>query len=180
AGPTRIGVESTVLDMTVDPPQILRPGGTPREALEAALGKVELHPVAVAEKRLPVEKARSPGMKHRHYAPKAKLIVVEGEFSAIVKKVMELVNRYKGQNMKVGVLATDETASLYRADVVKSLGSRNRLDVVARNLFGLLREFDVKGVNIIIAEGVPTEGLGLAVMNRLRKASGYRIVKASL
>ncbi|MEM3774963.1 MAG: L-threonylcarbamoyladenylate synthase [Candidatus Bathyarchaeia archaeon] len=180
AGPTRIGVESTVLDMTVDPPQILRPGGTPREALEAALGKVELHPVAVAEKRLPVEKARSPGMKHRHYAPKAKLIVVEGESSAIVKKVMELVNRYKGQNMKVGVLATDETASLYRADVVKSLGSRNRLDVVARNLFGLLREFDVKGVNIIIAEGVPTEGLGLAVMNRLRKASGYRIVKASL
>ncbi|MEM1552048.1 MAG: L-threonylcarbamoyladenylate synthase [Candidatus Bathyarchaeia archaeon] len=179
AGPTRIGVESTVLDMTVDPPQILRPGGTPREALEAALGKVELHPVAVAEKRLPVEKARSPGMKHRHYAPKAKLIVVEGESSAIVKKVMELINRYKGQNMKVGVLATDETASLYRADVVKSLGSRNRLDVVARNLFGLLREFDIEGVNIIIAEGVPTEGLGLAVMNRLRKASGYKIVKAS-
>jgi len=180
AGPTRIGVESTVLDMTVDPPQILRPGGTPREALEAVLGRIELHPVAVAEKRLPVGKALSPGMKHRHYAPKAKLIVVEGELSATVKKVMELVNRYKGQNMRVGVLATDETASLYEADVVKSLGSRSHLDVIAKNLFKLLREFDVEGVNVIIAEGVPTEGLGLAVMNRLRKASGYRIVKASL
>ncbi len=180
AGPTKIGVESTVLDITVDPPQILRPGGTPREALEAVLGKVELHPVAVAEKRLPVEKARSPGMKHRHYAPKAKLVVVEGELSATVKKVMELVNRYRGQNLKVGVLATDETAGFYRADVVKSLGSRNQLDVVAKNLFRILREFDAEGVAIIIAEGVPTKGLGLAVMNRLRKASGYRIVKANV
>ncbi|MEM3090179.1 MAG: L-threonylcarbamoyladenylate synthase [Candidatus Bathyarchaeia archaeon] len=180
AGPTRIGVESTVLDVTVDPPQILRPGGTPREALETVIGKVELHPIAVAEKRLPVEKARSPGMRHRHYAPKAKLVVVEGELPAIIQKVMELVNNYKKQKMKVGVLATDETVNFYKADVVKSLGSRNHLDVVAKNLFGLLREFDVKGVNVIIAEGVPTEGLGLAVMNRLRKASGYRIVKASL
>ncbi|MEM3765474.1 MAG: L-threonylcarbamoyladenylate synthase [Candidatus Bathyarchaeia archaeon] len=180
AGPTRIGVESTVLDMTVDPPQILRPGGTSREALEAVLGKVVLHPVAVAEKKLPIERARSPGMKHRHYAPKAKLIVVEGELSATVKKVMELVSRFKGQNMKVGVLATDETASLYKADVVKSLGSRNRLDVIAKSLFRLLREFDVEGVDIIIAEGVPTEDLGLAIMNRLRKASGYRIVKANI
>ncbi|MEM2675969.1 MAG: Sua5 family C-terminal domain-containing protein, partial [Candidatus Bathyarchaeia archaeon] len=94
--------------------------------------------------------------------------------------VMELVNRYKGRNMRVGVLATDETAGFYDADVVKSLGSRNRLDMIAKNLFRLLREFDVEGVDIIIAEGVPTEGLGLAVMNRLRKASGYRIVKASL
>ncbi|MEM2988262.1 MAG: Sua5 family C-terminal domain-containing protein, partial [Candidatus Bathyarchaeia archaeon] len=155
-------------------------GGTPREALETVIGKVELHPIAVAEKRLPVEKARSPGMRHRHYAPKAKLVVVEGELPAIIQKVMELVNNYKKQKMKVGVLATDETVNFYKADVVKSLGSRNHLDVVAKNLFGLLREFDVKGVNVIIAEGVPTEGLGLAVMNRLRKASGYRIVKASL
>jgi L-threonylcarbamoyladenylate synthase len=179
AGPTRIGVESTVLDVTVDPPQILRPGGTPREALEAVLGRVELHPVAIAERKLPVERARSPGMKHRHYAPKAKLIVVEGELSATVKKVMELVNLYRKRRVKVGVLATDETANLYEADIVKSLGSRSRLDVIAKNLFRLLREFDAQGVDVIIAEGVPTEGLGLAVMNRLRKASSYNIVKAS-
>jgi L-threonylcarbamoyladenylate synthase len=75
-------------------------------------------------------------------------------------------------------LATDETVSRYSADVVKSLGSRGDLAVVARNLFRLLREFDVEGVDVIVAEGVPAEGLGLAVMNRLRKASGYHIVKA--
>jgi L-threonylcarbamoyladenylate synthase len=178
AGPTRIGVESTVLDMTVDPPQILRPGGTPREVLEKVLGRVELHPVAIAEKRVPFERARSPGMKHRHYAPRAKLIVVEGELSAVVKKVSEMADHFRQRNMKIGVLATDETFSRYRVGVVKSLGSRSQLDVVAKNLFRLLREFDIEGVDIIIAEGVPTEGLGLAVMNRLRKASGYKIVKA--
>jgi L-threonylcarbamoyladenylate synthase len=178
AGPTRIGVESTVLDLTVDPPQILRPGGTPLEALKRVLGKVELHPVAVAEKEIAIEKARSPGMKHRHYAPKAEVVVVEGELAAVAKKVAELTDFYRRRKLKVGVLATDETAALYRADVVKSLGSRSSLNAIAKNLFKLLREFDLEGADVIIAEGVPTEGLGLAVMNRLRKASGYNIVKA--
>lgn len=178
AGPTRIGVESTVLDLTVDPPQILRPGGTPLEALKRVLGKVELHPVAVAEKEIAIEKARSPGMKHRHYAPKAEVVVVEGELAAVAKKVAELTDFYRRRKLKVGVLATDETAASYRADVVKSLGSRSSLNAIAKNLFKLLREFDLEGVDVIIAEGVPTEGLGLAVMNRLRKASGYNIVKA--
>lgn len=178
AGPTRIGVESTVLDLTVYPPQILRPGGTPYEALKEVLGKVELHPVAVAEKELPLEKVRSPGMKHRHYAPRAKLVLVEGSLAAVTKKVAELTDYYRQRKLKVGVLATDETATAYMADSVKSLGSRSSLNVIAKNLFRLLREFDLEGVDVIIAEGVPVEGLGLAVMNRLRKASGYNIVKA--
>ncbi len=179
AGPTNIGVESTVLDMTVDPPLVLRPGGTPYEELKRMLTRVELHPVAVAEIELFVEKARSPGMKHRHYAPDADVIVVEGELSSVVAKVKELTEFHMRKCSKVGVLATDETAGYYRADVVKSLGSRSDLRVIAKNLFRLLREFDLEGVDVIIAEGVPTEGLGLAVMNRLRKASGYKIVKAS-
>jgi len=179
AGPTRIGVESTVLDMTVDPPQILRPGGTPYEVLKKALGRVELHPVTVAEREVPVEKARSPGVKHKHYAPNADVTLVEGEVSAIIGKVKELTEFYKRKGNKVGVLATDETAGYYKADVVKSLGSRSDLAVIAKNLFRLLREFDSEGVNVIIAEGIPAEGLGLAVMNRLRKASGYKIVKAT-
>jgi len=179
AGPTNIGVESTVLDLTVEPPQILRPGGTPYEVLREVLGRVELHPAAVADKKVHVDRARSPGMKHRHYAPKAKMIVIEGDLETVVKKIAELVDHYKQRKMKVGVLATDETITSYKADVVKSMGSRKRLEEIAKNLFRLLREFDSEGVDIIIAEGVPTEGLGLAVMNRLRKASGYRIVKAS-
>jgi L-threonylcarbamoyladenylate synthase len=178
AGPTSVGVESTVLDMGVDPPMILRPGGTPLEALRKAIGEVQLHPFVAAEKELPMEKTRSPGMKHKHYAPNAQVILVEGAIPAAIAKVKELTESYRLKGVKVGVLATDETLAAYRADVVKSLGSRFNLAVVAQNLFRLLREIDAERVDVIIAEGVPSEGLGLAVMNRLRKASGYNIVKA--
>lgn len=179
AGPTCIGVESTVLDMTVDPPQILRPGGTPYEVLKKILREVRLHPIAVAEKQLSIEQARSPGLRHRHYAPKAEMFVVEGELSAVAAKIKELAETFMREGKKVGVLATDESVAFYRADVVKSLGSRNDFVIIAKNLFRLLREFDSEEVDVIIAEGVPLEGLGLAVMNRLRKASGYKIVRAS-
>jgi L-threonylcarbamoyladenylate synthase len=179
AGPTHIGVESTVLDLTVDPPQILRPGGTPFEELKRIANRVMLSPVAVAEKTLPLETVRSPGLKHRHYAPNAELIIVEGEILNIIRKVKALVQSYQSAGKRVGVLATDETFLQYeKADIVKSLGSRTDLATVAKNLFRLLREFDSENVDVIIAESLPAEGLGLAVLNRLRKASGYNIVKA--
>jgi L-threonylcarbamoyladenylate synthase len=178
AGPTMVGVESTVLDMGVDPPMILRPGGTPLEALQKAIGEVQLHPFVAAEKELPIEKARSPGMKHKHYAPNAQVIVVEGGVSSVMAIVKSLISAYWLQDKRVGVLATDETSWAYEADVVKSLGSRRNVNAMAANLFRLLREFDEENVDVVISESVPTEGLGLAVMNRLRKASGYNIVKA--
>jgi L-threonylcarbamoyladenylate synthase len=177
-GPTLIGVESTVLDLSVDPALVLRPGGTPLEALRKVLGNVQLHPFVVAEKELPLEKTLSPGMKHKHYAPKAQVIVVEGGISAVMATVKSLISTYWLQGKRVGVLATAETAWAYEADVVKSLGSRRMVDAMASNLFRFLREFDEENVDVIIAESVPSEGLGLAVMNRLRKASGYNIVKA--
>jgi L-threonylcarbamoyladenylate synthase len=176
-GATRIGVESTVLDVSVDPPMLLRPGGTPLEALQKVVGEVKLHPFITAEAELPAEKARSPGMRHKHYAPKAPVILVEGSMAAVMRQVKELISALWLENKRVGVLATDETAWAYEADVVKSLGSRRHVDVMAANLFRLLREFDEENVDAIIAEGVPTEGLGLAVMNRLRKASGYTILR---
>ena len=178
-GPTLIGVESTVLDVSVDPPVLLRPGGTSLEALRKAIGEVKLHPFILAEAELPAENARSPGMKHKHYAPKAQVILVEGVVPAMMSKVKELIAACWMQDKRVGVLATDETAWAYEADVVKSLGSRRNVDAMATNLFRLLREFDNENVDVILAEGVPTEGLGLAVMNRLRKASGYNIIKTS-
>ncbi|MGD0069970.1 MAG: L-threonylcarbamoyladenylate synthase [Candidatus Bathyarchaeia archaeon] len=178
SGPTIIGVESTVLDLSVDPPMVLRPGGTTFEALKQVLGEVKLHPFVEAEQELPLEKTRSPGMKHKHYAPKAEVILVEGAVPAVIKKVKELAESYRLKGAKVGILATDETQTAYKADVVKSLGSRFNLAVVAQNLFRLLREVDAENVDVIIAEGVPSEGIGLAIMNRLRKASGYHIIKA--
>jgi L-threonylcarbamoyladenylate synthase len=177
-GPTAVGVESTVLDLTVDPPQILRPGGTPREALEEMLGRVTFHPSAVAEREVEVERAKSPGIKHKHYAPNAELLVVEGESSAVATKMAELAEELKKQGKRVGILATQETLLRCRAEAVSSLGSRENLEEVARRLFGALRELEAQGVEVILAEGVPLRGVGVAVMNRLRKASGYRIVKA--
>ncbi len=179
AGPTRIGVESTVLDVSVDPPLLLRPGGTSLEALHRAVGEVSLHPFITAEAEIPHDKARSPGMRHKHYAPKAQVVLVEGVVPALMAKIKELTSACWLADKYVGVLATDETAWAYEADVVKSLGSRRNVDAMAPNLFRLLREFDEANVDIILAESVPTEGLGLAVMNRLRKASGYKIIRAS-
>ncbi|MDH7563640.1 MAG: L-threonylcarbamoyladenylate synthase [Candidatus Bathyarchaeota archaeon] len=176
-GPTRIGVESTVLDLTVDPPEVLRPGGTSLEKLKTVMKQVVLNPVVTAEEPVPLKQVRSPGLKHKHYAPKADLIVVEGDLEAVAKKIIELTRHYIGSGRKVGILATDEAAGRYAVCNVKSMGSRSNSATAARNLFRLLREFDSEVVDIILAEGVPTKGLGLAVMNRLRKASGYTIIK---
>jgi L-threonylcarbamoyladenylate synthase len=178
AGATNIGVESTVVDLSVDPPMLLRPGGTPFETLKKVLGDMKLHIFVEAEQELALQEIRSPGMKHRHYAPKAEVILIEGNVQAVINKVNELSESFRHEGQKVGILATDETQIAYKADVIKSLGSRSNIAVVARNLFRLLREVDGENVDFIIAEGVSSEGLGLAVMNRLRKASGYHIIKA--
>jgi len=177
-GRADIGVESTVVDLSLDPPILLRPGGTPFEALEAVLPELILHPFVQAEKELSLEKTPSPGMRHKHYAPKAPVILVEGNLLDVVAKIKELTEVYRAKGKKVGVLSTDETKNSYQADTVKSLGNRSNLASIAQNLFCQLRDIDAENVDVIIAESVPSEGLGLAVMNRLRKASGYQIIKA--
>jgi L-threonylcarbamoyladenylate synthase len=177
-GPTQIGVESTVLDVTVSPPRLLRPGGTTVEALRNAVGNVKLHPFVVTDKELQLGESRSPGMKHKHYAPKAELILVEGALESVVRNVRELSDSYRKKGVRVGILATEETKAKYGLGAVKSMGSRFDIATIAQNLFALLRDFDAENVEVIIAEGIPADDLGLAVMNRLRKASGYRIVKA--
>jgi L-threonylcarbamoyladenylate synthase len=178
-GPTRVGVESTVVDVTTRVPQILRPGGISLDELRKALGTVKLHPLAVARKRIHIAKARSPGIKHRHYAPEGEMILVEGERSKVVKRIKELSAISMADGKKVGILATDETLSYYDADSLKSLGSRGNVEAIARSLFGLLREFDREKVDVIIAEGIPSKGLGLAVVNRLRRAANFNIIRVN-
>ncbi len=166
-GETQVGVESTVIDLTSEKPVLLRPGGLPLEELEKAIGEIEIHP-AVRGKLIDV--AKSPGMKYRHYSPKARVIVVEGRKENVRKRIPELVEEYRSKGFRVGVMATE----VYEADEFFNLGKTE--DEVARNLFRALRELDKRGVEIIIAEGIEERGLGFAVMNRLRKAAGYRIV----
>jgi L-threonylcarbamoyladenylate synthase len=153
-GRTRIGVESTVLDLTVEPPTLLRPGGITTKEIEDVVGKIAVRPA----KRGAV---RSPGMKYRHYSPKARVVLAKkGE-------IQNLADKYMGESLKVGIMATDN--GKYGADIVRSVGED--YDEIANNLFETFREFDRDNVDIIIAQGVKEEGLGLAIMNRLKKAS---------
>jgi L-threonylcarbamoyladenylate synthase len=182
AGPTNIGVESTVVDMTSVFPVILRPGGITHEQITSFLGKVKLHPLIFAEKKCYAKAralTRSPGMKHKHYSPNAKVIVVEGEeIDRVVNCIQELSRRYMSEGKKVGILATESNKSFFNADLVKSMGNRDYLSEIAKNLFLLLREFDDEKTEVVIAEGVPLKGFGLAIMNRLRRAAGSNIIKA--
>ncbi|MBO8174409.1 MAG: threonylcarbamoyl-AMP synthase [Thermococcus sp.] len=168
-GEVKIGVESTVLDLTTKPPTLLRPGGLPLEEIEKVIGKVKVHPVV---KGKAVDIAKAPGMKYKHYAPNAQVIVIEGSREKVKEKIKELLNDYKRRGVKVGVMATGD---FYEADAYINLG--NSEEEIARNLFRALRELDKSGVDIILAEGIEERGLGLAVMNRLRKAAGYKIVR---
>ena len=177
AGPTSIGLESTVVNFTSIVPEVLRPGGISIEELRKVIKDIKIHPFVLADEKIVIDKALSPGMKHKHYAPKASIILVEGSVPQIIKKIKELKKYYESKGIKVGILGTQETIKQYNSKVKKTLGSRFNLGAIAQNLFRVLREFDLENVEIIIAEGVTEEGLGLAVMNRLRKAAGYNIIK---
>jgi L-threonylcarbamoyladenylate synthase len=177
SGPTQVGLESTVLDLTTFPPLVLRPGGLVLEELKKVIADVKLYPDVFATSKPENKQVRSPGIIYRHYAPNAKVIVVEGSLDVLVKKVQTLAYKYMKMYKKVGILASSETKQIYKADTIKSFGSRNNFKSVANKLFNLFREFDKEKVDIIIAEGIASKDLGLAVMNRLRKAAAYNIIK---
>ncbi len=171
-GPTIVGVESTVLDLTSFTPKILRPGGITSEELMDFLGDIDLAGIGMES-----EVAISPGMKHKHYAPNSDMIVVEGDdFEIIVRRVQELADEHMRKGKKVGIMATSESPA-YNADIIKIAGSRADLKTIARNLFEILRGFDDQKVDIIIVEGVETKGIGLAVMDRLERAAGHRVIR---
>ena len=170
-----MGLESTVLDMTSEIPVILRPGGVTLEMLEGILGEVRVD-LSVLKPVANGQKARSPGMKYVHYAPRAQVLIVRGRLDSIVKKINELVKEYSASGMKVGVLATQETRESYHKGEVLVLGERTRPAVMASNLFSVLREFDAKGVDIVLAEWVDTSNEGLAIMNRMIRAAGFNVI----
>ena len=174
-GPCQVGVESTILDLTCTPPRLLRPGGLPLEALEEVVGPVAVDK-AVTERLKDGEQPKAPGMKYRHYAPKGELTIVEGT----PEEVREYINRAAATDHaageKTGIIGTEEMLSGYTADVVKSVGSRKDEDSIARHLYTILREFDDEGVTKIYSEGFSTEGFGQAIMNRLLKAAGHKVV----
>ena len=170
-GPCAVGVESTILDLTCDPPRLLRPGGLPLEDLERLIGKIDVDKAvngALAEG----EKPKAPGMKYRHYAPKAPVTVITG---APEKSAQEILRRVGPTS---GVICFEEFVDLFREQEVHTLGPVGDKLVQAQRVFDALRTFDTSDVTEIFAQCPDNRGLGLAIGNRLKKAAGFHVVEA--
>ena len=171
-GSCQVGVESTSIDMTAATPRLLRPGGVPLEELRAVLGEVELDP-AILRPMEEGEKPLAPGMKYRHYAPKAPVIVVKGSPARSAAYILE----HLSPTYWDGVICFDEFADWYPSHPVERLGGALDHWENARRLFHALRAMDEAGVKRIWAQSPDTAGMGLAVVNRLDKAAGFHIVE---
>ena len=177
-GPVGIGVESTIVDVSSPVPSVLRPGAITMEMLREVLGEVAVDPAILGPMKEDV-KPKAPGMKYRHYAPKAELTLVEttGPVESMVEKVKELAHEKLVQGCQVGIICTDESRSCYAEGTVRSIGARESQESVAHNLYAVLREFDDLKVEYIFSESFSEDHLGQAIMNRLSKAAGYKIVR---
>jgi L-threonylcarbamoyladenylate synthase len=175
-GASEVGLESTVLDLTVSPPVILRPGGVTPEQLKEALGEIYIDP-ALNPGLVQDLKPKAPGMKYTHYSPKAEMVIYEGSLNKVVENIGEKALELTRKGKKVGILATDQTLSAYKCGIIISVGDRAMPETIASRLFGALRAFDEQQAEVILAEAVDDAEIGMAVMNRMRKAAGYNIVK---
>ena len=169
-GPCSVGVESTIVDLTETPPRLLRPGGITLEQLENVLGEVAVDP-AVTRLMGAGERPRAPGMKYRHYAPRAPVTVVAGD----PQKSAAYIAAHAGR--EDGVICFDEFAPLFGGQEVEKLGPAADKGEQARHIFDALRAFDHTRVKAIWAQCPDPAGLGLAITNRLNKAAGFHVVQ---
>ena len=175
-GAVMVGVESTIIDFTETVPVILRPGWITKESMEEFLGCEVLMNTSLkaSDHGIP----RAPGMKYKHYAPKAEMVLVLGDDQEkVVDHINQLAKEQKEQGKKIGIIASDETKDLYQADEVVSVGQRAHLETVTAHLYDVLREFDHKDVDMIYSEGFEGEPLSEAIMNRMVKAAGHEILR---
>ena len=175
-GAVDIGVESTILDMTVTPPMILRPGAITKEMLTELIGEVDIDRTLITPDSK--VKPKAPGMKYRHYAPKADLSIVEGPMELVIDAINQMSAERMAKGHRVGVIGTQETVGRYKADVVKSIGTRADEATIANHLYAVLREFDDAEVEYIYSESFAAGGIGSAIMNRLLKAAGHHVIDA--
>lgn len=174
-GAVGIGIESTIIDFTGEVPMVLRPGYITPEMIRRVIGEVRMDPGLAAEH--PEIHPKAPGMKYKHYAPKADLLLVNGAQEKVIKKINELVQQAEASGKRTGVIGTDETCGAYAAGIVKSIGSRAEEDTIARHLYGILREFDDLNVDVIYSESFSTPRIGQAIMNRMLKAAGHQVIE---
>lgn len=173
-GDVGIGLESTIVDLTQKHPMILRPGYITKEMLEKVVGKVLVDKTIMDSTTNLAPKA--PGMKYKHYAPKGELTIVEGIEEEVVDKINELTGIAREKGERVGVIGTERTVRRYFADSIKCAGSREDEETIAHNLYRILREFDDEEITVIYSESFESLGIGQAIMNRLIKAAGHKVI----
>ncbi|MBQ1793458.1 MAG: threonylcarbamoyl-AMP synthase [Peptostreptococcaceae bacterium] len=171
-GDCNFGLESTVIDMTMDIPMILRPGSVTKEQLEVEIGQVLIDPSL--ENKEDVLKAKAPGMKYTHYSPNGDVFIVTGKEDLVIKKINNLIEENNKKDIKSGVMCLSKNKDKYEGEVIE-LG--NTLEEVASNLFNVLIEMDNRKIDIIYTEAFPNDGVGRAIMNRLMKSAGYKFIK---
>ncbi len=181
-GKVGIGIESTIVDMTAEPPMILRPGYITKEMLEEVVGAVAVDKVVVAKSVSELGtgdyQPKAPGMKYRHYAPKAEFMMYEGSRENVIAAIRKRQQEEQAQGKKTGIICTDESKNRYQGVHVVSIGSREQEETIAANLYSVLRDFDDTDVEVILGESFYGDGLGQAIMNRLIKAAGYKLINA--
>lgn len=173
-GEVEIGLESTIVDFTSETPVILRPGYISEEMIRQVIGDVSMDKgLLITDASV---KPKAPGMKYRHYAPKAGLMIVQGNEKLVTEYINSQCKSLEAKGERAGVICTDEDQKLYDAAVVKSIGTREDEEGIARHLFGILRAFDEEDVTCIFSETFDTPQMGQAIMNRLLKAAGHHII----
>lgn len=174
-GPTEVGLESTILDVTGEAPILLRPGAITREMIEEVIGHIDVDP-AVFSKPTKDIVPKAPGMKYTHYSPKASVILVKGNVDNVINEINRLAKNNEEKGIKVGIMATLQTKDKYLYGTVLNVGDRENIETIGSNLFKMLRKFDFLGVDIIYSEVFDETGEGAAIMNRLNKAAGYNYI----
>lgn len=176
-GHCEFGLESTIVDVSDDSsPCLLRPGSITLEMLREVLGEIAVDKAVVTKLEVG-EAPKAPGMKYTHYSPSAEVVIVRGDNDKVVSKINELIKLSSDMGYKTGVIATEENKNRYINTDVLVVGNQKSPETIAANLFKMLRKCDYHGIEKVYAEGLQEDDIGLAIMNRLKKAAGYSIIE---
>lgn len=179
-GMVGMGLESTIVDVTVNPPMILRPGFITKEMITEVIGQVEVDSAILAKPEdglIP----KAPGMKYRHYAPMADYKIYKGEAAKVAENIIKLANQKSQEGKITGVITANEHLHFYEGKlskdvIVVSLGQLEKPESIANHLFKVLRDFDKMNAEFIFGEAFSEDNVGAAIMNRLTKAAGYNVI----
>ncbi len=175
-GPAEWGLESTILDVSVDKPVLLRPGAITNEMIEKIVGEIDVDPAVYMKPAVNIV-PKAPGMKYKHYSPAARVTLVSGKREDVIRTINNKIAEDSSRGLSVGVMATEQTKNFYKGGHVLVVGDREKPETIGANLFKILRKFDYIGVDVVYSEVFDESGEGAAIMNRLNKAAAFNYIK---